>query len=241
MNALGDGVAKTHIVMALAAALAVSACQTATIYSTEVKHPEQFQRVINGGLGIQFDDNIEKLKELGLVPKKYPRKQYEVGKWRTPLSKSEGFFNFGKEAVAGPISQKIFNINGYRVYGVQRYVSHFASCEEDFELLKTQIEQKYPSLHSSYKRYKLGEHRSVSFYEGKGRYQFSSDPRYFGRSISLTCSIQTSGDQVIGSMLFMNYSEDYETKKLLRAEQKQVFQKASSGRLNSKGLNSNEL
>lgn len=234
---------------AVVALVFLAGCQTAGVAnnmsksSAESNKHEQYQSVIDGGLGIGFGDPISKLVEMGFVENTRPKKQHEVGEWRIPFYKSIGFFNFGMEVSTSPSTGRIYTIQGFRLYGTKNYFDHFSACEEDFTLLRTKIEAKYPSLHKRY-GYALNkpkEHSSMSFYEGKGIYQYSASPRYFGRNIDLVCSIQTSDGEIIGSMLFVTYSEDYETKESLRAEQKQIFSSLSGKRLKEKGINANDL
>ncbi len=229
----------------LLAATGLASCQTtsrSTSQSNSQAIPDEYTPVITGGLGIQFADSMTKLEEAGLRPNNYPQKYYEVGEWRTPLSESSGFFNFGLEVATAPISKKILSITGYRVYGRKEHFDHYTSCTDDYTMLRTQIEQKYSSLHKKISDiYESGEFQEVSYYEGKGRYQYIVSPRYFGRSITLTCSIQKSEDVTIGSMLLVRYAEDYDTRKSFDHEKQAIFNEATKERLKGKGLSPEDL
>ncbi len=223
----------------------LSGCQTTNTSATPVSLPvpDQYQSVIDGGLGVRFDDPISKLEEMGFEENIRPRKQYEVGDWKIPFSQASGFFNFGMEASTSPSTGRIYSIQGYRAYSGEKYPNHFNACREDFTLLLTKIEAKYRSLHKWYEPGLniSGKHANVSFHEGKGSYAYSSSPRLFGRSIYLACSIQTRNDVVFASLLTVQYSEDSEKTKALRAEQKRVFEDLSGDRLEEKGINSDDL
>lgn len=221
----------------------LTGCQTSHKPTVTEAQPDQYQAVIDGGLGINFSDPLSKLVEMGFKENTAPKKQYEVGEWTIPFFEASGFFNFGMEVSTSPSTGRIYSIRGLRLYPARRYPNHFDACTEDFTLLRTKIEAKYPSLHKSYEPGLniTGEHSNVAFYEGKGSYEYLSTPRYFGRNIDLSCSIQESGDQVVGSMLFVAYSEGYEASKTLRADQKRVFEEQSGTRLEEKGINADDL
>jgi len=229
----------------ITAIFTLAACQSATTgqQSPQTSPEEQYLAVISGGLGINFDDGVSKLAQMGFEENQTPRKQYEVGDWRIRPSKSEGFFNFGMEAATGPISGRIYSIEGRRFYPRKAFVNHFDECDSDRRLLQAQIEQKYPSLHKWYEPglNKTGEAINVSFHEGKGSYQYSATPRHFGRSIYLSCYIQTSGNSILGSLLRITYSEDSKKHEALKTEQKEIFSQNSKRRLEDKGLSSDNL
>lgn len=221
----------------------LTGCQTAYKPPVAEVETDQYQAVIDGGLGIKFSDTVSKLIEMGFRENTKPKKQYEVGEWTIPFFEASGFFNFGMEVSTSPSTGRIYSISGFRIYPRKRYLNHFDTCAEDFTLLRANIESKYPSLH---KWYEPGlnvsrEHSNVGFYEGKGSYKHLSTPRHFGRSIDLTCSIQESDGEVVGSMLFVTYSEGYEAREALRAEQKRVFQEQSGDRLEERGISENDL
>jgi hypothetical protein len=233
-------------VSALITALSLlAACQSATTghQTSQTSQKEQYQAVIVGGLGVNFDDGVSKLIAMGFEENQSPRKQYEVGDWEIPLSKADGFFNFGMEAATGPISGRIFSIEGRRFYPRKSFLNHYDECDSDRRLLQAQIEQKYPSLHKWYEPglNQKGESVSVSFHEGKGSYQYSSSPRHFGRTIYLSCYIQTSGNSILGSLLRITYSEALKQHDVLEAEQKKVFSQNSRRRLEDKGFSSDNL
>lgn len=223
--------------------LMLAGCQTIDADSTPTTAPDKYEAVIDGGLGINFSDPLSKLIKMGFEENTRPTKQYEVGQWNIPVLKNEGFFNFGMKVSTSPTTGRIYSIQGMRFYSAKTEINHFSSCEEDLNLFRTKIISKYPSLHVSYESGPnvTREYSSISLYEGKGTYEYITSPRYFGRSIYLACSIQTIGEEVIGSMLFVTYSEGYEANEALRAEQKRIFAELSGARLKEKGISEKDL
>lgn len=209
-------------VLPYAIIITIVTCQTScrTYQSNRSSAPiviQEPKRVIFEGIGLSFQMRPADAEKLGFEDESYLGIK-RVGVWglKSGVGKSD-FWGFLKEIRFMPISGWVRGFSGSHFYKKNTFSSELG-CLVDYGFVANKIKNKYPTLREvrspRLPRLTTFDDFHVKLWcegEKKVRFFSSLESKGTGRCVSLTCMSQVGfdGKRNIGSLLTVQYSEDY--------------------------------